>query len=350
MSNPSILANLFIVFLFSLLFAACSDDDMEKPDPKIMDTTPPDVVCIEQLVKDTLDVYGTLTIYAENLDNGSTDDITSLDDLHFSFRQDTVIREHVITCADIIEDVEYFDLTLWVTDDSGNQSSCSVTLEVADIDKACVQNIDTTPPAPICTDQRWVGVFNDYTIDIWASDFNSGSTDDVTSKENLRYSFSGDSIQNPLTINCDDIPNGNYESFEVEMWVWDESDNRDFCSVTFHVEDNLDFCEVDNCTNRIVPVCVEILTAVLDSTGSAVVSIDEFDNGSYSLGGPEDLENYERYLERQDNASCVNMSDNLSKEIIFCTEDIGNDSLYVSLYFSSGFCIASCQTKVNVTQ
>jgi hypothetical protein len=77
-------------------------------------------------------------------------------------------------------------------------------------------------------------------IEIWASDFNLGSYDNCTADEDLLYSFSGDSYVPNMTFDCDDVANS---PVEVQMYVWDEKGNNDFCSVFLTIIDNQDLCE-----------------------------------------------------------------------------------------------------------
>ena len=127
-----------------------------------------------------------------------------------------------------------------VTDGCGNITTCTQLVEVKDVKK----------PSPICMDEIIAVAMEDGTIQIHAEWFNIQSTDNCTSEEDLRYSFSGNSIVPTRTFTCDDIENGVTQLIILDIWIWDLAGNRDYCTVRLVLQDNSDACE-DQAIDRI---------------------------------------------------------------------------------------------------
>jgi hypothetical protein len=123
---------------------------------------------------------------------------------------------------------------LWeVMDACGNVSQCVQTLEVR----------DTEPPSPLCFDALVATPMEGGQLVLEARYFDAGSFDNCTPEEQLRFSFSGNTGMPLRTFTCDDIPNGLAEILDLEIWVWDERDNRSFCRVQILLQDQGDYCE-----------------------------------------------------------------------------------------------------------
>ncbi len=128
----------------------------------------------------------------------------------------------------------------WVVEDGcGNSTSCEELVTVKDCKK----------PTPLCLTQTTTVLMNyGGMVTICAEDFNlgsdncnncnTGSYDNCTPKEDLRYSFSSDVTDTCRTLTCNDIPNGQQIFLSVEMWVTDEAGNQDYCTVYLDLEDN----------------------------------------------------------------------------------------------------------------
>jgi hypothetical protein len=87
---------------------------------------------------------------------------------------------------------------------------------------------------------------NNGMIEIWASDFDLGSVDNCTAQEDLILSFSQNTSDDNRVFTCDNLPNGEEEEIQIELWVTDEAGNQDFCSVVLILQDsNADVCEGD---------------------------------------------------------------------------------------------------------
>ncbi len=126
-----------------------------------------------------------------------------------------------------------------VEDGCGNISTCEETFTVKDCKK----------PTPLCITELTTVVMN-YVgmVTICAKDFNlgtncyncnTGSYDNCTPKDELKYSFSEDIADSCTTYTCDSIPNGVQIQKKLKMWVTDNAGNQDYCTVFINLEDNL---------------------------------------------------------------------------------------------------------------
>lgn len=127
-----------------------------------------------------------------------------------------------------------------VSDGCQNNTSCESEFMV----------VDKKAPTPYCVDISSAVMENDGTVSIWAVDFNLGSYDNCSSEGDLRYTFTETAPEDdPLyddasrsssrIFDCDDVENS---PIEVNMYVWDEKGNSDFCVVYFTVIDNNGTC------------------------------------------------------------------------------------------------------------
>ena len=91
---------------------------------------------------------------------------------------------------------------------------------------------------------------SDGTVTIWANEFDFGSFDNCTEETDLRFSIvaTGQTPVSPnefdfgsqssLTFLCSEFSNFR----ELDVWVWDEVGNGDFCSVGILISDNGETC------------------------------------------------------------------------------------------------------------
>ncbi|MCB0656035.1 MAG: T9SS type A sorting domain-containing protein [Saprospiraceae bacterium] len=98
---------------------------------------------------------------------------------------------------------------------------------------------DCKPPVPYCHTEL-ITVVMDSTgqIDIPAAVFNAGSYDNCTPQEALRFSFTKDGTTPSRVFDCQDIPNGKEVILNIQMWVFDEGGNADFCQTRLRLQDN----------------------------------------------------------------------------------------------------------------
>ncbi len=130
---------------------------------------------------------------------------------------------------------------IWkVTDGCGNITSCEQFFMV----------VDKKAPTPYCVNVS-TALMDDGEIELWACDFDLGSFDNCSDNEDLRFTFTdvnpdSDPLFNTttgcssMTFDCDDIIAS--APVEVNVYVWDEKDNVDFCTVFLTLIDNNGVC------------------------------------------------------------------------------------------------------------
>ena len=135
-------------------------------------------------------------------------------------------------------------LVTWrVSDGCGNYSSCTNSFMV----------VDNIPPTPYCVNLS-TALMESGQVELWACDFDLGAFDNCSDSDDLRFTFSNvkpseDSSYNPLTncsskiFTCDDIIAAAGAPVTLNVYVWDEKDNYDFCTVFLTLVDNNDSCE-----------------------------------------------------------------------------------------------------------
>lgn len=166
---------------------------------------------------------------------------------------------------DIVGSMSNHKVSWRVTDGCGNSTNCTQNFMV----------VDKKKPTPYCLNIS-SALMKDGTVELWAVDFNVGSFDNCTSKENLLFTFNEEhpvltrlnqehffkgaglnatlaeynagnaqkwlpsSKSSGMVFNCDDYP-----ITTVKMTVWDQKLNYDFCVVTLNLADNQGACGGD---------------------------------------------------------------------------------------------------------
>ncbi len=134
---------------------------------------------------------------------------------------------------------------LWkASDGCGNVKSCTSYFMV----------VDKKPPTPYCVNLS-TALMDNGQVELWACDFDLGSFDNCTSQENLRYTFSSahpdvDPFYNSALkcssklFTCDDVDSlsSTPAIVEVQVYIWDEKDNYDACTVFLTLIDNQGAC------------------------------------------------------------------------------------------------------------
>lgn len=198
----------------------------------VQDLVPPTAICQDITVQ--LDGIGNASIVVSEVDNGS-DDACGV----FSM----VLDNYDFDCTNIGPNT----VTMTVTDNNGNVSTCTSTVTVDD-------NID---PQVVCQN---ITVALDATGNavITSADVDAGSTDNCSSSSNLTYSVS------PSTFDCDDVG-----VQVVTLTITDEYGNSDFCTASVTISDD----------EPPTALCQDI-TIQLDATGNASITAGDIDNGS----------------------------------------------------------------------
>ncbi len=195
----------------------------------VLDTVTPTAVC--QNITAYLDGSGNATITGADLDNGSSDNCSSLT---YSASQTA------FTCSDIGAN----SITLTVTDAGSNTANCVSTVTIA----------DTTSPTASCQN---ITVYLDGTgnATITAADIDNGSTDNCGS-----VTLSADIT----SFTCSEIG-----ANTVTLTVTDGSSNTSTCTSTVTVLDTV--APTASCQN---------MTVYLDGSGNATITAGDIDNGS----------------------------------------------------------------------
>lgn len=106
-----------------------------------------------------------------------------------------------------------------------------------DLSDECSSNfllLDKKAPTPFCVSLYTIEYEGDDTK-IFAEDFNIGVFDNCTDQDDIRISFSKESIIPERPITCDDVINS---PVLIQIYFWDESDNIDFCQAYVTVISN----------------------------------------------------------------------------------------------------------------
>lgn len=121
-------------------------------------------------------------------------------------------------------------VTLWGEDLCSNRSSCEFSFEVK----------DCKAPTPYCRNGVATVVMpSTGMVDVWASDLNANSFDNCTDQDDLVFSFDEEGKELSRVFTCDDIPDGQKEPIEVQVWVHDAAGNKDFCATYILLQDGV---------------------------------------------------------------------------------------------------------------
>lgn len=124
-------------------------------------------------------------------------------------------------------------------DRCGNEDTCSFVLTTLDCKKPtpyCYNGIATLVMSPTGK------------VDVWANDLDAGSYDNCTLKSKLTFSFGPDKTQTKREFSCLDIPNGKSATITLNVYVWDEAGQFDFCQTYLLLQDGLANTCPDNLT------------------------------------------------------------------------------------------------------
>jgi hypothetical protein len=209
-----------------------------------------------------------------NLKQSATDPCTAAADLVWRYELDLFINGTVDSVGQTNDFVGNLPLgkhkISWrVEDQCGNYNTCSHTFTISDCKN----------PTPYCKSSLTLPLMQSKgTIEIWARDFDNGSSDNCTSKENLWFTFNGDmpvkslidrrhyfksngilsdslayisgdaqvwipeTKSSGLFFSCSDIQDGKSAIIPLQMTITDQAGNKDFCTVELVLQDNANSC------------------------------------------------------------------------------------------------------------
>ena len=180
----------------------------------------------------SLDANGAATITYSDIDNGSADGCSAVEDLVYQ------IDVSSFTCANIGPN----NVVLTVTDEQNNSDSATAVVTIVD---------DSAPT--VVAQNVTVALDADGNGSVTAADIENGSSDNCSDNANLTFAID----VNAFT--CD-----NLGANDVVLTVTDEQNNSATSTVTVTVVDNIDPVAVAN-----------DITVELDANGSAVLDIDD---------------------------------------------------------------------------
>ncbi len=202
-------------------------------------------------------------------------------------------------------------VTWKVSDGCGNFTSCTSSFMV----------IDNIPPTPYCVNLS-TALMENGQVELWACDFDLGAFDNCTEKENLKFTFTNikptdDPSYNPLTkcsskiFTCDDIIAAGGSVVTLNVYVWDEKDNFDYCTVFLTLIDNNNSCQdvgnkpvaqigglISNVSGEpLENVSVSLMTGQVESQSSKLTDA----SGHFMFNDNEMYKNYELFGFNNDN-------------------------------------------------
>ncbi|MEP1034362.1 MBG domain-containing protein [Ekhidna sp.] len=185
----------------------------------------------------SLDANGNATITPSQINDGSSDNCTSLANLIMGLDQTA------FDCGDIGPN----QVNLTLEDENGNTASATATVNIIDAAAPTLigQNITLTLDA-------------NGTVGLTAGQLNNGSYDNCTSAGNLILST------NTSSFSCADIGTN-----QVELTIADESGNQAFTMLQVTIEDN-----------SAPTVLAQNIVVPLDASGEIVIDPQSLDNGS----------------------------------------------------------------------
>ena len=241
----------------------------------VQDNTSPTALCQNATV--VLDASGNGSITTSDINNGSNDacgiQSLSLDQTSFD-------------CNDIGNNT----VTLTVTDNNGNVSTCTATVDVQ----------DNTSPTALCQNA---------TVVLDASGNGSITTSDINNGSNDACGIQSLSLDQ-TSFDCNDIGNNT-----VTLTVTDNNGNVSTCTATVDVQDNTSPTAL--CQNA---------TVVLDASGNGSITTSDINNGS--------------------NDACGIQSLSLDQTSFDCN-DIGNNTVTLTVTDNNGN-VSTCTATVDV--
>ena len=212
------------------------------------------------------------------------------------FNNDTIDRAANSNNANGIYPLGLHRMKWTIYDGCANYNVCEQFVTVA----------DRKEPTPYCIDGISTVVMEVVgSVEVWASDLNLNSTDDCTEKENLIFAFSNDINDNNKTYTCDDLIDG-FLTDTVDIHVFDEAGNVDYCTTSLKIQDNGKCSEIEQAmiSGHINSTSGELMPNVMvylsQQETMANQASDQY--GYYEFTPLSTLKDYSISLEKNDDA------------------------------------------------
>ncbi len=148
---------------------------------------------------------------------------------------------------------------------------------------------DNRAPTPYCISGVSTAVMRgEGRITIWASDFDLGANDNCDDRSKLRFTFTDtapsedpdfdeSTRSSSLIYTCEDLERTGLSVIELQVYVWDTNDNRDFCTVSLRIDDNGSHCDGDTPpppAGQMVNIAGTVTTATNEMIDGVEVTIE----------------------------------------------------------------------------
>ncbi|WP_157472033.1 hypothetical protein, partial [Neolewinella persica] len=254
-STPTMLGTTFITVappstttFFVRAEGGCLDNEDCQSITIIVDAVLPDALC--QDIEVFLDDNGMVTVDSNAIDNGSTDNCGIAE---FS------LTPNMFECDDVGSPTRAL---MTITDNSGNQDTCSALITVR----------DTTPPVIVCQNVTLnIQADGDTLINVFTIGAIVSRSDNCALVGNVGIG----GIANNGLFTCAEIGDNSIDIFQEDL-----SGNITSCNVVITLTDDDMICNQPP-----VAVCVAPLTVDADANCEAVITAAEFDGGSSDPDG-----------------------------------------------------------------
>lgn len=162
---------------------------------------------------------------------GATDDCSTKLEYEFEvdlFMNDTIDWQKDDNDASGTFPIGTHEIKWYVFDQCANANACHQKVTV----------VDGKAPTPYCINGITTVLMHDIgAVEVWASDLDLNSEDNCTAQEDLIFAFSEDMTDTNRSYVCSQLTEGELMD-TVEIYVFDEEGNSDFCTTTLSIRDN----------------------------------------------------------------------------------------------------------------
>ncbi len=168
-----------------------------------------------------------------------------------------------------------------VEDGCGNLTSCEYTFTIE----------DCKAPTPVCLNLSVPFNSSAPFVELPATAFDNGSSDNCTLAEDLLFSFGSDIADSIRVFSCDDLDDSLNLLLTLEIFVTDESGNQDFCTVSLSISDPDGVCDPVPTTALISGAILtddqdpvnEVTVDLSSNAGGNILTALTDDQGQYSF-------------------------------------------------------------------